>query len=84
MIKWFKRNQAPEAEENQESTVENGVETMPETEELIQPASEVTKESIFARLKRGLSKTRHQLGDGIGRLLLGKKEISGDIDVSFS
>ncbi|HBI21360.1 MAG TPA: signal recognition particle-docking protein FtsY [Legionella sp.] len=30
---------------------------------------------LFSRFKEGLSKTRHQLGDGIGRLLLGKKEI---------
>jgi fused signal recognition particle receptor len=82
MIKWFKRNQASEAEENPKNTVENGVETLPETDELVQPASEVaevTKEGLFARLKRGLSKTRHQLGDGIGRLLLGKKEISPEL-----
>lgn len=79
MIKWFKRNQAPEAEENQKNTAENGIETIPETDELIHPVPEVTKEGIFARLKRGLSKTRHQLGDGIGRLLLGKKEISPEL-----
>ena len=30
---------------------------------------------FFSRFKRGLSKTRHQLGDGVGRLLLGKKEL---------
>lgn len=30
---------------------------------------------FFSRMRRGLSKTRAQLGDGIGRLLLGKKEI---------
>jgi fused signal recognition particle receptor len=34
---------------------------------------------FFARFKRGLSKTRHQLGDGIGRLLLGKKEIDAEL-----
>lgn len=33
------------------------------------------KQGLFARLKQGLSKTRHQLGDGLARLLLGKKEI---------
>ncbi|WP_420324232.1 signal recognition particle-docking protein FtsY [Legionella shakespearei] len=49
--------------------------------EVIEPVveQEPTKEGIFARFKRGLSKTRHQLGDGIGRLLLGKKEISQDL-----
>ena len=30
---------------------------------------------IFQRVKQGLSKTRHHLGDGLGRLLLGKKEV---------
>lgn len=38
------------------------------------PDDEVSP-SFFSRFKRGLSKTRHQLGDGVGRLLLGKKEI---------
>ncbi len=81
MIKWFKRNQAPEAVENPENTAESGIETISSerSDELIQPAPEVTKEGIFARFKRGLSKTRHQLGDGIGRLLLGKKEISPEL-----
>lgn len=37
------------------------------------------KDSLFTRLKRGLSRTRLQLGDGIGRLLLGKKEISPEL-----
>ena len=35
--------------------------------------------SFFARLKQGLSKTRHQLGAGISRLLLGKKEIDSHV-----
>ena len=30
---------------------------------------------LLSRLKQGLSKTRQQLGDGLGRLLLGKKDI---------
>ncbi|WP_420795312.1 signal recognition particle-docking protein FtsY [Legionella brunensis] len=37
------------------------------------------KEGFFARFKKGLSKTRQQFGDGIGRLLLGKKEIDATI-----
>jgi fused signal recognition particle receptor len=80
MIKWFKRNQdlgPPAAEENQNNLPESP-EIIPE---VIEPLAEQepTKEGIFARFKRGLSKTRHQLGDGIGRLLLGKKEISQDL-----
>lgn len=31
--------------------------------------------SVFQRIKQGLSKTRHHLGDGLARLLRGKKEI---------
>lgn len=34
---------------------------------------------MFARLKQSLSKTRHQLGDGLARLLLGKKEINPEL-----
>ena len=34
------------------------------------------KQGLFSRLKQGLSKTRHQLGDNLARLLLGKKEIN--------
>lgn len=83
MIKWFKRNQdlpVSEAEENQHKSAEIVVETVSEENvELTPPAQENSKEGIFARFKRGLSKTRHQLGDGIGRLLLGKKEISPDL-----
>jgi len=41
----------------------------PETEQI------VAEPGLFSRIKRGLSKTRHQLGDGVGRLLLGKKQI---------
>ena len=46
----------------------------PEIETMVDacPAEEL---GFFSRFKRGLSKTRHQLGDGVGRLLLGKKEI---------
>ncbi|WP_423202103.1 signal recognition particle-docking protein FtsY [Legionella fairfieldensis] len=36
---------------------------------------ESPRQSFFSRFKRGLTKTRQQLGEGIGRLLLGKKEI---------
>lgn len=37
------------------------------------------KQGFLSRFKQGLSKTRHQLGDGIGRLLLGKKEIDAAV-----
>ncbi len=78
MIKWFKRNQDEKLPESMskpaltDSTPE--LPHGPVSQEL-----ETTKQGIFARFKKGLSKTRHQLGDGIGRLLLGKKEISQDL-----
>jgi fused signal recognition particle receptor len=71
MIKWFKRNQDLP-----------GGETPP-----IQPIIEAksvasdnvidapVREGIFKRFKKSLSKTRHQLGDGVSQLLLGKKQI---------
>jgi fused signal recognition particle receptor len=43
--------------------------------------SEVKKESVslFQRFKRGLSRTSNQLADGIGSLVLGKKEIDDEL-----
>ncbi|TAL60030.1 MAG: signal recognition particle-docking protein FtsY [Legionella sp.] len=76
MIKWFKRNQDATPVESAEMPQDNSdslLETLPEDSPIVE--AEPTKEGIFARFKRGLSKTRHQLGDGIARLLLGKKEI---------
>ena len=46
----------------------------PEIEQIIE-ASPTEEAGFFSRFKRGLAKTRHQLGDGVGRLLLGKKVI---------
>lgn len=34
---------------------------------------------VFARLKESLSRTRSQLGEGLSRLVLGKKEIDADL-----
>ena len=75
MIKWFKRNQ--DTSEADVTPIEPG--NLPIEVEVLTSAdeknSEPAKHGFLARFKRGLSKTRHQLGDGIGRLLLGKKEI---------
>ncbi len=38
-------------------------------------ASEKSEEGLFGRLKQGLSRTRNNLSEGIGALMLGKKEI---------
>lgn len=72
MIKWFKRNQNDAPLAAHEPVVDVPTK-MPNDDELS------TKESLFTRFKRGLSRTRHQLGDGIGRLLLGKKEINQEL-----
>ena len=46
-----------------------------EREEQPQAAPEERRAGLFARLKSGLSRTRGSLGEGLGRLLLGKKSI---------
>jgi fused signal recognition particle receptor len=43
------------------------------------PAEESTKSSFFSRLKAGLGRTRAGLTDGLGSLLLGKKEIDDEL-----
>lgn len=70
MIKWFKRNQN-ETEAEIPASEPISSESAPPPEE--QPIA--AKDGFFTRFKKGLTKTRHQLGDGIGRLLLGKKEL---------
>ena len=37
------------------------------------------KKDLFTRFKQGLIKTRNQLGEGIARLVLGKKEINAEV-----
>ncbi|MET1256108.1 signal recognition particle-docking protein FtsY [Aliikangiella maris] len=44
-----------------------------------QPQEKPTKQSLFQRLKAGLSKTRSQFSKGLANLLLGQKEIDEDI-----
>ncbi|QBS12573.1 signal recognition particle-docking protein FtsY [Legionella geestiana] len=64
MMKWFKRNTTPEAPTSHE------------------PGTQVALEAprgIFERFREGLGKTRHQLGERIGRLFLGRKEISPEL-----
>ncbi|KGP62784.1 cell division protein FtsY [Legionella norrlandica] len=82
MIKWFKRNQNSSQNldtEKQNTQTDKSIDPMPEKAQELATREIESKESIFARFKRGLSKTRHQFGEGISRLLLGKKEISQDL-----
>ena len=83
MIKWFKRNSAtqePSVVDNRPVQSEATMERVEEKTTLPSEAKpEADKRSLFSRFKAGLSKTRSQLGDGIGRLLLGKKQIDASL-----
>ena len=70
MIKWLKRNH-PSPDNSVEVVEPQGF--IDETK--LTKSTSASEDGIFARFKRGLSKTRHQLGEGIASLLLGKKEI---------
>jgi fused signal recognition particle receptor len=77
MINWLKKNKgkkaptSPPTEALPTSTEQQADDSSQSTEE--------PKQQFFARFKRGLAKTRQQLGEGIGRLLLGKKEIDATL-----
>lgn len=66
MIKWLKRN----------STVTTDLDTPVVLDKPIEP---LVNEGWFTRVRQGLSKTRHQLGEGIARLLLGKKQLDAQL-----
>ena len=44
-----------------------------------QPEPEIASESLFSRMVSGLNRTRGQLSQGLGQLLMGKKEIDEDL-----
>ncbi len=77
MIKWFKRNQTPEASETVAHALPESVSSDEVSQTLL--ADNMDNQGVLARFKKGLSKTRLQLGEGIGRLLLGKKEIDASL-----
>ncbi|WP_133127523.1 signal recognition particle-docking protein FtsY [Legionella nagasakiensis] len=82
MIKWFKRNQdGKSSKSTQDVSVDASTEaaSLNVDGEKTSTANRPPKKNLFSRFKQGLSKTRHQLGDGIGRLLLGKKEIDAEL-----
>ena len=81
-MKWFKKNRKADVTsvEEQELVVPSSVvideaEQPAVSHEVIAKPEETIKQGFYARLKQSLSKTRRQLGGGIGRLLLGQKEI---------
>ncbi|AHE68193.1 signal recognition particle GTPase [Legionella oakridgensis ATCC 33761 = DSM 21215] len=79
MIKWFKRNQDGKPSASIEKPSDSSTDALLPTRVEQAPVNKPAKQNLFTRFKQGLSKTRHQLGDGIGRLLLGKKEIDVEL-----
>lgn len=80
MIKWFKKNSSKSTEAapaSSEAPIESQAEFEQEAIQSPQHAEQerVVRSSLYDRFKQSLSKTRKQLGGGIGRLLLGKKTI---------
>ena len=68
-MNWFKKNHLKRDSRH----------TLPQKLQENEPQHESAKSSVYARLKQGLIKTRRQLGEGIGHLLLGQKEIDASI-----
>ncbi|HEC20339.1 MAG TPA: signal recognition particle-docking protein FtsY, partial [Gammaproteobacteria bacterium] len=64
----FKKDKSPQTEQAQAMT------SAPE-----QSAEPGQKQGFFARLKQGLSRTRHGITDGLADLVLGKKAIDDDV-----
>jgi len=84
MIKWFKKNRDETPESNLPISEENSpVDLSVEDIKAVQVSDVIeeqpAKVGFYARFKRGLSKTRQQFGEGIGRLLLGKKIIDAEL-----
>lgn len=73
MIKWLKRNQ--NAVKTEIAPNEMPLALHDDALLVDIPDDNTSSGGLFARLKRGLSKTRNQLGDSLGRLLLGKKKL---------
>lgn len=74
MLNWLKKKQITQHSDDlvvQEP--DNGAELPPEE------ANTPEKTDLFSRFKQGLRKTRHQLGESLSRLVLGKKQIDADV-----
>lgn len=72
MIKWLKKSK--NSATGDLKTIETPEVSLPE-----QASESSINRSFFARLKAGLTQTTHQLGEGIGRIFLGKKEIDASL-----
>lgn len=82
MIKWFKKDQKEKSEASLTPEISLSSDSASNNEPLeCSPIthSQPIESGLFARFKRGLTKTRQQFGDSVGRLLLGKKEINAEL-----
>ncbi len=55
------------------------VETLPVATPAVEAPPATTSESLFSRIKRGLARTGSTIGEGIGTILLGKRQIDDDL-----
>lgn len=78
MLNWLKKKQIIKPED-EELTVQELDNLAEHTESIETETAEPVKMDLFTRFKQGLRKTRHQLGEGIARLVLGKKEIDAAV-----
>lgn len=79
MINWFKKGASPKKDAGSDENVADLEVPTTELSEEKETIDEPSKQRFFARFKQGLTKTRHQLGDGLGRLLRGKTEIDAQL-----
>ena len=70
----FKKNK-PDKSSPQDSTAKSAASTAEQEKQIEAP----TKEGLFARLAKGLNRTRSGLTEGVASLLLGKKTIDEDV-----
>ena len=89
-MKWFKKNRKTDVTPVEEQEVvasssviidemERPAASHDANDVVIEKSEEPAKQGFYTRLKQSLSKTRQQLGGGIGRLLLGQKEIDASL-----
>ncbi|PJD92529.1 MAG: signal recognition particle-docking protein FtsY [Legionella sp.] len=76
MMKWLKKKQNP-IPQDMDLALRDSEQDAPAsiTDAFSEEPIATSKTDFFSRFKQGLRKTRHQLGEGIGKVLLGKKEI---------
>ncbi|MHB1632389.1 MAG: signal recognition particle receptor subunit alpha, partial [Acidithiobacillus sp.] len=79
---WFKRNKSLPAGETSSAETISPVAVKPATAEPVAPAealSDTPGKGFFFRLRQGLTRSREQLVEGVGRLVLGKKVIDAEL-----